>query len=101
MLLLSVFRAKRLNTLNREMKRRILKSEFNLLLYIFLYIFYFSRDIFIMGVIFFFHGQIKEEEICGRLREIQDTSEIITIILEIEGNEILVHKGLQKVKGRA
>lgn len=37
---------------------------------------------------------------CGRLREIQDTSEII-IILEIEGNETLVHKGLQKVKGRA
>lgn len=36
---------------------------------------------------------------CGRLREIQDTSEII--ILEIEGNETLVHKGLQKVKGRA
>lgn len=59
MLLLSVFRAKRLNTLNREMKRRILKSEFNLLLYIFLYIFYFSRDIFIMGVIFFFSWSDK------------------------------------------
>lgn len=37
---------------------------------------------------------------CGRLREIQDTNEII-IILEIEENETLVHKGLQKVKGRA
>lgn len=55
MFLLSVFRAKGLNTLNREMKRRILKFEFNLLLHIFLYIFYFLRDIyiFIMGVIFF------------------------------------------------
>lgn len=38
---------------------------------------------------------------CERLREIQDTREIIIIILEIEGNETLVHKGLQKVKGRA